>query len=546
MFLEGETLSAVDNRCPHMGFPLHRGTLKHGVLTCHWHQARFYASSGCAFDVWVDDVPGHEACAVDGRVYVNPQPRRPFNEAHYSNRLRMGMERNIGVIIGKALAGMRDIGVSDQVLLGTLVEFACERGNGWGGLTNAGLAASLLDYLSSATRHHLLFVVARRLAGPVGNAPVRRHLQAIAPNRHDTDTLVTRLREFTRQRHRDGCEITLRTLMESGSTAIVSSALATVCGDRPFADQGHVLDFVNKGIELVEALGDKYAGAVLPLLVDDVVGSRGGEETASWQHPHDLMEALRDVEGRLDGMMATPRRKEWMPEPGLTDTLLGEDPGAIVRAIEDALAVGAPPHRISQCVAHAAALRLARFAASNESGDWFNPQHTFNYANAVHQVLRRGKEPLVVRHLFHAALAVFQDRFLNVPPAGMPGDTLAGLPEEAEALLTSLLNALDQKSDPNQPIHLAVQYLRLGHPRQGLYDTLVFATLREDLNFHWLQCVEAGIQQMETWGQAPEAEDILVGVVRNLAAACPTRREQLEPSLVALRLQRGEMMYEEA
>ena len=51
---------------------------------------------------------------------------------------------------------------------------------------------------------------------------------------------------------------------------------------------------------------------------------------------------------------------------------------------------------------------------------------------------------------------------------------------------------------------------------------------------------------METWGQAPEAEDILVGVVRNLAAACPTRREHLEPSLVALRLQRGEMMYEEA
>ncbi len=91
-----------------------------------------------------------------------------------------------------------------------------------------------------------------------------------------------------------------------------------------------------------------------------------------------------------------------------------------------------------------------------------------------------------------------------------------------------------------------MQYLRLGHPRQGLYDTLVFATLREDLNFHWLQCVEAGIQQMEVWGQAREAEDILVGVVRNLAAACPTRRQQLEPSLVALRLHRGEVMHEEA
>ena len=43
-----------------------RGTLKNGVLTCHWHQARFDAYSGCAFDVWADDIPGHEACEADG------------------------------------------------------------------------------------------------------------------------------------------------------------------------------------------------------------------------------------------------------------------------------------------------------------------------------------------------------------------------------------------------------------------------------------------------------------------------------------------------
>ena len=37
---------AVDNRCPHMGFPLARGTCKDGVLTCHWHYARFDLQSG--------------------------------------------------------------------------------------------------------------------------------------------------------------------------------------------------------------------------------------------------------------------------------------------------------------------------------------------------------------------------------------------------------------------------------------------------------------------------------------------------------------------
>jgi nitrite reductase/ring-hydroxylating ferredoxin subunit len=34
-------LFAVDNRCPHMGFPLDRGTVQDCILTCHWHHARF-------------------------------------------------------------------------------------------------------------------------------------------------------------------------------------------------------------------------------------------------------------------------------------------------------------------------------------------------------------------------------------------------------------------------------------------------------------------------------------------------------------------------
>ena len=39
LFEEGK-LFALDNRCPHMGFPLHRGTVRDGLLTCHWHHAK--------------------------------------------------------------------------------------------------------------------------------------------------------------------------------------------------------------------------------------------------------------------------------------------------------------------------------------------------------------------------------------------------------------------------------------------------------------------------------------------------------------------------
>jgi len=53
---------AVDNRCPHMGFPLDKGTVNDCILTCHWHHARFDLASGGTFDLWADDVrlPGED------------------------------------------------------------------------------------------------------------------------------------------------------------------------------------------------------------------------------------------------------------------------------------------------------------------------------------------------------------------------------------------------------------------------------------------------------------------------------------------------------
>src|SRR5260370_19994749 len=56
LFSHGDRIYAVDNRCPHMGFPLDRGTVQDGILTCHWHHARFDLASGRTFDQFARDV----------------------------------------------------------------------------------------------------------------------------------------------------------------------------------------------------------------------------------------------------------------------------------------------------------------------------------------------------------------------------------------------------------------------------------------------------------------------------------------------------------
>jgi len=71
--LDDGTLCAVDNRCPHEGYPLQQGTLKGPVLTCCWHNYKFDARTGACL-MGDEDVATFPVREVDGRVEVDPTP----------------------------------------------------------------------------------------------------------------------------------------------------------------------------------------------------------------------------------------------------------------------------------------------------------------------------------------------------------------------------------------------------------------------------------------------------------------------------------------
>src|SRR3984893_2706411 len=100
-----ERVFAFDNRCPHMGFPLDRGSVDDGILTCHWHHARFDLASGCTFDLWADDVP---TCPVEVRyleVWVKPTFGYCDPAAHWRRRLHDGLAHNLALVVAKAMQG---------------------------------------------------------------------------------------------------------------------------------------------------------------------------------------------------------------------------------------------------------------------------------------------------------------------------------------------------------------------------------------------------------------------------------------------------------
>src|SRR5688572_22356212 len=109
LFAYGDRIYAVDNRCPHMGFPLSQGTVKEGILTCHWHHARFDLASGGTFDQFADDVRAFAVELRDGEVWVDLTPRASERvRAHQRDRLRDGLERDIPLVIAKAVLTLVD------------------------------------------------------------------------------------------------------------------------------------------------------------------------------------------------------------------------------------------------------------------------------------------------------------------------------------------------------------------------------------------------------------------------------------------------------
>jgi hypothetical protein len=255
-----------------------------------------------------------------------------------------------------------------------------------------------------------------------------------------------------------------------------------------------VLDAANKALELSILLGDRADAELLPLLLPALTQTRGEEESTDWRHPIEIVAPLRAIEARLGETLAKSRQRvgtAHFDSEALYDVLRGDDPIAILSALEDALASGARPEALARHVARAASLRLARFATSNEVTDWFGPQHTLNFANAVHQLVGRAggdagePGPDAVRSIFHAAIAVYMDRYLNVPPARLPVERqLERLPSEAEPLRAALLGLLDQRAAIDAAAALVSRYLRCGHPVGPLLDTLTFAAVREDIDYH--------------------------------------------------------------
>jgi nitrite reductase/ring-hydroxylating ferredoxin subunit len=541
---------ALDNRCPHMGFPLSRGTTKHGILTCDWHHARFDLKSGGTFDLWADDVPAFPVQIQDGKVWVIIEQNKDVT-IHHMQRLQDGLEQNNGLLIAKSVIALLSSGMEPPELFRRGIKHGVSyRQDGWGqGLTILTCMVNLLPFLSSEDRQRALYDGLSAVAQDCDGAAPRFTVRPLPKMGSDVKTLKQWFRHFIEVRDSDGAERCLvSAIRENAEPLQIADMMFAAATDHRYLDSGHVLDFTNKAFEALDVVGWDLAESVLTSLVPLYAKATRMEERSSWRHPIDLKLVLERSFKEIPVSLELGRKKRgsWRPEKSIVDTLLSDKPNKIADVLLTSIREGATEEGLAAIVEYAAALRIAFFGTSNEFSDWNTALHTFTFSHAVQQSLHRLPSIELLRGIFDAAMSVYLNRFLNVPSSPIP--TILENSEEPDILLDKFLDILDKRQQVKDATEIVVSYIKAGGDEGKFLSVLGKALLREDRNFHSIQMIEATCRQYNKVVQAKiplvDQASVLISAARYLAAHSPTVRGQGQIFEIASRLHHGSKLYE--
>src|SRR5439155_2966954 len=219
LFADGAEMYAVDNRCPHMGFPLHRGSVCDGILTCHWHHARFDLATGGTFDQFADELRRFPVSLDGDDVLIDLSP--PDDPvAHQRKRLRDGFEREIPLVLAKATIALQEADPTGVDVFRAGLDFGVgRRGGGWfRGLTTLTCFMNLAARLDPGVRTGALYHGLADVASDSATEPPRFPLEPLPGRAPEAARLATWFRRFVEVRDAEGAERALVSAVRAGAS----------------------------------------------------------------------------------------------------------------------------------------------------------------------------------------------------------------------------------------------------------------------------------------------------------------------------------------
>ncbi len=550
-YLYKDRYYVVDNRCPHMGYPMSKGGIRDGVLICHWHHWEFDLHSGGCLLSSGDDLKAFPAeLRDDGYVYVGLSPGEK-EEARLrlidrgKRALEQGLKDRSSFLIAKAVTALRQAGATPQEIIQQGLYYGAHKtSEGWSsGVAILTLAANLWNDID-AKDHNLFLVhgltqISNRTSG---SSRRQRFPFPRAGQDQDLETFKRWFRTFVDQRHSGAAERILLTLHDRQvGKQTLADFVFCAASDFYFTGDGHALDFANKMFEALDYVDWIGAHEILRPIIVDLVSRTRHEETSRWA---DSVPVLEDTFARLDDIwQENQRNKAELDISAFAQVLLGDDFEPIVAQIEQKLRQGVAPTQICRAMTYAGAVRTLRFHLKNE-GDWHDVANIYSYAHALYCAFNYAPSKELLRAIFHGAVFTTYLRWLNMPSARVP--RLGQKLDEPFASTDAMLDRLEELAEFQKVAQsevLVSQYLEEGHDLTKLRQRLAHIMLKEDAELHMFQVLEAALRHYDLSDDAEEKRVHMLAATRYITAQ-KVMKNILWSTENAERLQRGDLLSE--
>ena len=532
-------LYATDNQCPHMGYPLTRGRIRHGILTCDWHERSFDLEGGGCFNVECDDLQTFPAEVRDNEIWVQLGDLTYRRKAEHLSLLWEGLLSGDRWTMSKAIALLLKGGVPEAEIVELILRhlgrhIASSHGSeaGWD-------IARLMNGLSVGRRYKdadRLIAMTTAACAASGGAAERLEVVPL-PEPVAWKNIDPWIRSFSRDGRSGRIERCLFTAYTLGDADKVLPLLFE-CTVEP-----HFLGFPDNLISLgylseaVDEFGWEKAFELVFNLGAQLVGRGRGEPQ---RFRRDAIGIMREKLRELDGSDNTATDYD---EDAFVSALTSVDIQKSFDAVAAALQGGVPIDQLISTLVILAADRMARTPVNVDAG-WECLTTELNLAASLRTVQRIAGDTAAAKGIFHAAWLIFDDRWLNIPLRTLtppPVESTLNVSNEEEGIqqITNAIETLNVQSVGGQ----VLAYLNASYSGDTLLRALGKAILWNDTATEILPTLRTIFDEWNSCAGHPARNQLLVALAR-YATDIRTNKDSGSATTTAMRFAEGRTTVE--
>jgi nitrite reductase/ring-hydroxylating ferredoxin subunit len=533
---------ATDNQCPHMGYPLTRGAVRNGILTCDWHGRSFDLEGGGCFNRECDDLQTFPVDVRQGEVWIQLPDARYKRRDEHLRLLWEGLLSEDRWTISKAIALLLKGGVAEKEIVELALRHLGRHLASVHETEDEGAVSRLITGLKVA-RHYdgadRLMVLATAARSVAGKAAERLDVVPL-PGAVAWESIDRWTRMFSHDGQGGRIERCLYTAYQSNHQDKILPLLYQ-CGVEPrflgFADNllslGHLA-------EIVDDFGWKQSSELVFNIGAKLIGRRRNEPE---RFRRDAVALMTSMMPAIEASSTRQSSAADYDEEAFVSALLSGNVEKSFEAVAQVIKSGVNLDRAITTLVLLAADRMARTPVNVDAG-WGVLTTELNVAASLRIAQRHAGSRVAAKGLFHAAWQVFADRWLNIPTRSLTAQIDGGK-----------LNASDEKSGMEMILKsissLNVQevggqvlgYLNAGYSGDRLLHEIGRVMLWDDTNTQVLPTLSTIFEEWPRGGGHPARFQLLVGLAR-YATDVRANRDSGSATNTAMRFAEGKTTVE--